>query len=65
MFARTARYSSRVYMSLPETISHGIMCKVSIISSGKSETECLHDKNGVPLFPIIAVRFSYSCSYLM
>ena len=52
MFARTGRFSSWVYMRmfLPETISPGTICKVSIISSRQSGTECLYDKN----FPALA-----------
>ena len=63
-FAGTGRFSSRVYMRmfLPGTISPGTICKVSIISSRQSGTECLYDKNcpalagtsvertGIPLF---------------
>ena len=47
MFAVTGRFSSRVYMRmfLPGTISPGTICKVSIISSQQSGTECLYDKN--------------------
>ena len=44
MFDGTASYYSLVNMFLPRTISPGFMCKVSKISSGQSETECLHDK---------------------
>ena len=47
MFADTGRFSSRVYMRmfLSEMISPGTICKVSIISSRQSGTECLYDKN--------------------
>ena len=61
---RDGTFSSRVYMRmfLPGTISPGTICKVSIISSRQSGTECLYDKNcpalagtsvertGIPLF---------------
>ena len=56
MFAGTGRFSSRVYMKmfLPGTISPGTICKVNIISSRQSGTECLYDKNcpalaGIPV----------------
>ena len=47
MFAGTGRFSSRVYirMFLPGMIPPGTICKVSIISSRRSGTECLYDKN--------------------
>ena len=47
MFAGTGRFSSRVYMKmfLPGTISPGTICKVNIISSRQSGTECLYNKN--------------------
>ena len=43
----TGRFLSRVYMRmfLPGTILPGTICKVSIISSRLSGTECLYDKN--------------------
>ena len=56
MFAGTGRFSFRVHirMFLPRTISPGTICKVSIVSSRQSGTECLYDKNcpilaGIPL----------------
>ena len=47
MFAGTGRFALQVYvrMFLPRTISPGTICKVSIISSRQSGTECLYDKN--------------------
>ena len=55
-FVGTGRFSSRAYMRifLPGTISLGTICKVSIISSWQSGTECLYDKNcptlaGIPV----------------
>ena len=55
-FAGTGRFSSRVYMRmfLTGTVSPGTICKVSIISSRQSGTECLYDKNcpaliGIPV----------------
>ena len=47
IFAGTGRFSSRVYMRmfLPGTISPRTICKVSIISSRQSGTECLYNKN--------------------
>ena len=58
MFAGTERLSSRVYMRmfLPRTISPGTICKVSIISSRQSGTECLYDKNCPALPGIPAER---------
>ena len=57
MFTGTGRFSSRVYMRmfLPGTISPKTICKVSIISSRQSGTECLYDKN-CPAFPGIPVE---------
>ena len=53
---RDGTFLSRVYkrMFLPWTISPGTICKVSIISSRRSGTECLYDKNcpalaGIPV----------------
>ena len=58
MFAGTGRFSSRVYMRmfLPGTISPRTICKVSIISSRQSETECLYDKKCSSLAGILVER---------
>ena len=58
MFAGTGRFSSRVYMRmfLPGAISPGTICKVSIISSRQSGTECLYDKNCPALAGILVER---------
>ena len=52
VFAGKQRFSFRVYtrMFLPGTI-----CKLSIISSRQSGTDCLHDKN-CPAFAVIPVE---------
>ena len=67
MFAGTGRFSSRVYMRmfLPGTISPVTICKVSIISSLQSGTECLYDKcpsrlsEPDPVLPVPDDKYSF------
>ena len=67
MFAGMGRLiPSRVYMRmfLPGTISPGTICKVSIISSRRSGTECLYDKNCPALVGIPVERTVIPCTLL-